>query len=88
MKWCGTGMKWLEWSDTMEQSEVSQCGLRMVAGISGIWQCGLRHMWIGMTGSGVWMHWSGVETDKCHVKYEANFSELACDERSLSLIKC
>jgi len=40
----------------------------------------------GMTGSGV--RWSGilrdtecgVETNKSHVKYEANVSELACDE--------
>jgi len=24
----------------------------------------------------------GVEANKCHVKYEANVSELACDERS------
>ena len=46
--------------------------------------------------SGEWMDWSvveqsrvrhgvkqsGVETNKCHVKYEANVSELACDERS------
>ena len=42
----------------------------------------------GMTGSGV--RWSGilrgmgcsVETNKCQVKYEANVSELACDEYS------
>jgi len=28
------------------------------------------------------MDWrmGGVETNKCHVKYEANVSELACDE--------
>jgi len=27
-----------------------------------------------------------VETNKCHVKYEANVSELACDELNLALL--
>ena len=49
-------MAGVEWSDMMEQSEVSQCGLRMVSGITGIRQCGLQHVWTGMTESGVWMH--------------------------------
>jgi len=26
------------------------------------------------------LEWGGVETNKCQVKYEANVSELACDE--------
>jgi len=72
----------------MEQSEVWQWRLRMKTGMGGIRQCGLRHVWTGMTGSGVWMHWSGVETNKFHVKYEANVSELACDELNFSLIEC
>jgi len=55
-------------------------------GMGGIRQCGLRHVWTGMIGSGVWMHWSGVETNKCHVKYEANVNELACDELNLALL--
>jgi len=29
---------------------------------------------------------SGVETDKCQMKYEANVSELACDELNLALL--
>jgi len=45
-----------------------------------------------MTGSGV--RWSGilrdtecgVETNKCQVKYEANVSELACDELNLTFL--
>ena len=45
----------------MEQSEVSQCGLRMKTGMGRIRQCGLRHVWTGMTGSGEWMYWSEVE---------------------------
>ena len=27
-----------------------------------------------------------METNKCHVKYEANVSELACDELNLALL--
>ena len=34
--------------------------------------------------------WSGrvcdVETNKCHLKYEANVSELACDELNVALL--
>ena len=44
----------------------------MKTGMGGIRQCGLRHVWTGMTESGVWMHWSGVEINKSQVKYEAN----------------
>ena len=39
-----------------------------------------------MSGSGKWMHWSGVETNKSQVKYEANVSELARDAVSLALL--
>ena len=72
MEWCGNEVTGVECSDMMEQSEVSQCGLRMKTGMGGIRQCGLRRVWTGMTESGVWMHWSRVETNKSQVKYEAN----------------
>ena len=52
------------------------------------WNGWNKAVWTGITESGVWMHWSGVETNKSQVKYEANVSELACDERSFSLIEC
>ena len=32
------------------------------------------------------LEWGGVETNKSHVKYEANVSELACDELNLVLL--
>jgi len=73
MKWCGTGMKWLEWSDMMEQSEVSQCGLRMKNWNEWKWKVDA-------------LEWGNVETNKSQVKYEANVSELACDELNLALL--
>ena len=42
MEWCRNEVTGVECSDMMEQSEVSQCGLRMKTGMGGIRQCGLR----------------------------------------------
>ena len=58
----------------------------MESGMGGIRQCVLWHVWTGMTRSGEWMHQSEVETNKCQVKYEANVSELTCDELHLTLL--
>ena len=67
MKWCGTGMKWLEWSDMIKQSEVSQCGLRMENWNEWKWKMDA-------------LEWDNVEINKSQVKHEANVSELARDE--------
>ena len=83
MTWNWNEMTGVEWciSDAlilMERNEVTQCGL---------WNDEWEN-WSVVEGSRVW--WYGVEecveTNKRHVKYEANVSELACDE--LSKIDC
>jgi len=57
----------------MEQSEVSQCGLRMENWNEWKWKMDA-------------LEGGNVETNKCYVKYEANVSELACDELNLALL--
>jgi len=59
----------------------------LVAGISGIWQCGLQmENWNDWKWKMDVLEWGGMETNKSDVKYEANVSELACDELNLSLL--
>jgi len=53
----------------MELNKVTQFGLRMENWNDWKWRMDA-------------LEWGGVETNKCQVKYEANVSELACDERS------
>ena len=45
----------------------------------------MENGWIGVRWSGILRGMGcSVGTNKCHVRYEANVSELACDERNMT----
>ena len=53
-----------------------------------VWTANGKLEWLEVEWGGVeyCVVWGSVETNKCQVKYEANVSELACDE--LNKIDC